>query len=765
MRLPSRSIAAAALAIMLIAATPRGDPPLSGFAPASARAQREWETKFRGLPRPDSLRSYMQRLSARPHHVGSPYDRANAEWLRDRLASWGWDAKIETFDVLFPTPKTRVVELVAPTRFRAKLEEPAVAGDPTTSQRAEQLPSYNAYSADGDVTAPLVYMNYGVPADYERLERLGVSVKGAIVIARYGASWRGIKPKVAAEHGALGCLIYSDPKDDGYWVADVFPQGPSRPKHGVQRGSVVDMPLYPGDPLTPGVGAVAGAKRLPITGAPSLVKIPVLPISYADAQPLLAALKGPLAPGEWRGALPLTYHVGSGPARVHLVVKSDWNTRPVHDVIARLPGTGAPDEWVVRGNHYDAWVNGAVDPISGQISLLEEARGLGELVKQGWKPRRTIVYAAWDGEEPGLLGSTEWVEAHAEELDQHAVAYLNSDVSIRGFLGVGGSHTLEAFINAVARDITDPETGLSVWKRAQLKQIGKGTTDERNEARARKDLRIEALGSGSDYTPFLQHAGVASLNLGFGDEATAYQGVYHSIYDDFAWATRFGDTSFVYGRALAQTIGTAIMRLASADVVPYEFAGLADNVSKYVGEVKKLLTDRQDQAKERNRELAESVFVALASPQAPERAPAAAEVPPFLNFAPLDNGLAALDKSAQRYDGLLAQLGRRASGPAGSEAADPARFRDVNLKLMRSERTLILPDGLPGRPWFRHQIYAPGLYTGYGVKTLPGVREAIERNRWSEADQQIARLGGVLEAEAKAIDEASAALEPLVSGQ
>ncbi len=764
MRPLTRPLPAVAFGVLLLATAPTPTD-LRGFTAESAKAQREWEAKFRAIPSPDSLREYMRRLSARPHHLGSPYDKANAEWILAKFKSFGLDAQIEQFDVLFPTPRERVVELVAPTRFVAKLQEPPVPGDPTSSQQAEQLPTYNAYSADGDVTAPLVYVNYGVPADYERLERLGVSVKGAIVIARYGGSWRGIKPKVAAEHGALGCLIYSDPKDDGYWVSDVFPQGPSRPKHGVQRGSVVDMPLYPGDPLTPGVGAVAGAKRLPIASAPSLVKIPVLPISYADAQPLLAALKGPLAPAEWRGALPLTYHVGSGPARVHLVVKSDWSTRPVHDVIARLPGTGAPDEWVVRGNHYDAWVNGAIDPISGQISLLEEARGLGELVRQGWKPRRTIVYAAWDGEEPGLLGSTEWVEAHAEELDRHAVAYLNSDVSIRGFLGVGGSHTLEAFINAVARDITDPETGFSVWKRAQLKQIGKGTTDERNEARTRKDLRIEALGSGSDYTPFLQHAGIASLNLGFGDEATAYQGVYHSIYDDFAWATRFGDTSFVYGRALAQTIGTAVMRLASADVVPYEFAGLADNVSKYVGEVKKLLTDRQDQAKERNRELAESVFVALASPQAQERAPAAAEVPPFLNFAPLDNGLAALDKSAQRYDGLLAQFGRRAGEPAGSESANPARFRDVNLKLMRSERTLILPDGLPGRPWFRHQIYAPGFYTGYGVKTLPGVREAIEQNRWSEADQQIARLGGVVEAEAKAIDEASAALEPLVSGQ
>ncbi len=755
-----RSAGLAFIALSALASA-SADPPLFGFTAHSARAQMEWETRFRRLPLPDSLRSYMRQLSARPHHVGSPYDSTNAEWIRARLASWGWDAKIEQFDALIPTPKTRLVELVAPTRFKAKLEEPAVPGDPTSSQRSEQLPSYNAYSADGDVTGPLVYVNYGVPADYERLDRLGVSVRGAIVIARYGGAWRGIKPKIAAEHGAIGCLIYSDPKDDGYWVSDVFPQGPSRPKDGVQRGSVVDMQVYPGDPLTPGVASLPGAKRLPVADAPTLMKIPVLPISYADAQPLLAALRGPVAPAEWRGALPLTYHVGSGPARVHLVMKSDWKTRPVRDVVARLPGATAPDEWVVRGNHMDAWVNGAIDPISGQTSLLEEARALGDLVKQGWKPRRTIIYAAWDGEEPGLIGSTEWVEAHADDLDRHAVAYLNTDNTIRGFLGLGGSHTLEAFINAVARDIIDPETGMSVWKRAQLKQIGKGTNDERNEARTRSDLRIDALGSGSDFTPFLQHAGIASLHLSFGDEASSSAGVYHSAYDDFTWATRFGDTSFVYGRALSQTVGTAVMRLASAEVVPYEFAGLSDNVAKYVGELKKLLADRQDQAKERNRELSESVFVALASPQNPEKPPAAAEVPPFLNFAPLDNGLAALDQSARRYDGLLARWSARGEQTSARDQS----LAGVNAKLMRTERALTLPDGLPGRPWFRHQVYAPGFYTGYGVKTLPGVREAIEQSRWPEADQQIVRLGAILSSEAKAIDEASAALEPLVGGQ
>jgi N-acetylated-alpha-linked acidic dipeptidase len=760
MRLALRSAGLALIALSVLASAP-GDPPLFGFTAQSARAEREWEAKFRSLPLPDSLRSYMRQLSARPHHVGSPYDSVNAEWIRARLSSWGWDAKIEQFDALYPTPKTRLVELVAPTKFRAKLEEPAVAGDPTSSQRSEQLPSYNVYSADGDVTGPLVYVNYGVPADYERLDRLGISVKGAIVIARYGGSWRGTKPKVAAEHGAIGCLIYSDPKDDGYWAGDVYPQGPTRPKDGVQRGSVVDMPVYPGDPLTPGVASVPGAKRLALADAPTLMKIPVLPISYADAQPLLAALRGPLAPAEWRGALPLTYHVGSGPARVHLVVKSDWKTRPVRDIIARLPGTVASDEWVVRGNHMDAWVNGAIDPISGQIALLEEARALGDLVKQGWKPRRTIVYAAWDGEEPGLIGSTEWVEAHADDLDRHAVAYLNTDSSIRGFLSVGGSHTLEAFINAVERDITDPETGMSVWRRAQLKQIGTGSSDERNEARNRKDLRIDPLGSGSDYSPFLQHLGVASLNLGFADDASSSAGVYHSVYDDFAWATRFGDTSFVYGRALSQTVGTAVMRLASAEVVPYEFAGLSDNVGKYVGEIKKLLSDRQEQAKERNRELSESVFVALASPQNQEKPPAKAEVPPFINFAPLDNGVVALDQSARRYDGLLARWADRNDQPSPAEGS----LADLNAKLMRTERTLTLPDGLPGRPWYRHQLYAPGLYSGYAVKTLPGVRIAIEQNHWPEADQQIARLGAVLEAEAKAIDQASAALEPLVGGQ
>jgi len=754
MRPSARPLLALGLGALLgLAPSPIGD--LRGFTAESAKAEREWETKFRAIPSPDSLREYMRRLSARPHHVGSPYDRDNAQWILAKFKSFGLDAQIETFDVLFPTPKERVVELVAPTKFVARLQEPPVPGDPTSSQQAEQLPTYNAYSIDGDVTAPLVYVNFGVPADYERLERLGVSVKGAIVIARYFGSWRGIKPKVAAEHGAIGCLIYSDPKEDGYTHGDVYPQGPWRPKDGVQRGSVMDMPLYPGDPLTPGVGATKEAKRLPIGEAPTITKIPVLPISYGDAQPLLAALRGPVAPTEWRGGLGITYHVGPGPAKVHLRVKSDWSLKTLYDVIARIPGAVAPDEWVIRGNHHDAWVNGAEDPISGLVPLLEEARAYGQLLKQGWKPRRTIVYAAWDGEEPALLGSTEWVEAHADELAAKAVAYLNSDTNNRGYLDVGGSHSLEAFINDVAREIEDPETKLSAWKRAQLRAIADASSaDLRQDVRQRADLRIDALGSGSDFTPFLQHVGVATLNLGFGREGGG--GIYHSIYDDFKWFTSFDDTSFAYGRALAQTVGTAVMRLAGAEVLPYEFTGFAETVGRYVKEVKKLATETRDSIAERNRQIDEGVFTATADPRETSVPPSKDEVPRYLNFTSLDNAQDALTRAADRYAKALT----KAQAGDGSALAKP-EARALNATLLQTERALTSPAGLPRRAWYRHLIYAPGFYTGYGVKTLPGVREAIEQKHWQEADEQIDVVSKTLGAAADVINRASGQLEKL----
>lgn len=709
---------------------------------------RDWEKEFRAIPDPKLMRAYMGRLSARPHHLGSPYDKDNAEWMLAQYQEWGLEARIETFNVLFPTPKERVVEMIAPTKFVLKLQEPALAADPASMQQSEQLPSYNAYSIDGEVTAPLVYVNYGIPADYEELERLGISVKGCIVIARYGASWRGIKPKVAAEHGAVGCIIYSDPIDDGYYEGEVYPKGPYRPAQGVQRGSVMDMPTHPGDPLTPGIGATANAKRLDRKEVKTFTAIPVLPISYGDAQPLLAALAGRVAPEGWRGALPITYRIGPGPAKVHLKLQFNWDIKPIYNVIAKIPGEVYPDEWIIRGNHHDAWVNGAEDPISGMVALMEEARAFSVLLKQGWRPKRTLIYCAWDAEEQGLLGSTEWVETHAVELKQKAALYINTDGNGRGYINMAGSHSLEKFINAVAKDIEDPETQLSAWKRSQLRGIASASTPEaRKEFRTRGDLRIGALGSGSDYTAFLDHLGVASLNLGFGGEGGG--GIYHSIYDTFHWFTNFSDTNFVYGRALAQAAGTAAMRFAESDVLPYEFTNLAETIGKYLEELKKLATSKREEIVERNNQIDEGVFAAINDPRAPRLAPKREETPPYLNFAPLENANANLTRSAERYSKMVASFRE-------SKKVLPA---GLNKKLLQAEQLLLADEGLPKRPWFKHQIYAPGFYTGYGVKTIPGVREAIEQKQWQEFDTQVARVAHALLALAAHLDAASTELE------
>ena len=757
-----------AVALALPALTQERQMSLDGYSADSARNEQQWEQKFRAMPSADNMREAMRRLTLHPHHVGSPYDKDNAEWLLAQFKQYGWDAHIESFNVLFPTPKERAVELLEPTKFVAKLQEPPVPGDPTSGQQSEQLPSYNAYSIDGDVTAPLVYVNYGAPADYEELDRHGVSVKGAIVIARYGQTWRGIKPKVAGEHGAIGCIIYSDPRDDGYFAGRVFPDGPFRPKDGVQRGSVADMPLYPGDPLTPGVGSKPDAKTFDIKDAKTLTTIPVLPISYADAQPLLEALKGPLAPPAWRGGLAMTYHIGPGPAKVHLKVKSNWDLKPLYDVIAKIPGSTEPDEWIIRGNHHDAWVNGADDPISGQVALLEEARAMGELLKTGWKPKRTIIYCAWDGEEPGLLGSTEWAETHADELKQHAVVYFNSDTNSRGFLEASGSHSLEPFINDVARSITDPEKNISVWQRDRLRRSigggggrgGRGNAAAppagQGDVRGGGNFQIGALGSGSDYTVYLDFLGISSMNLGFGGESSS-GGVYHSIYDDFYWFTHFGDPNFIYARALSQTMGTAVIRMADADLLPHDFNALTATVRGYETELEALAQSERDQIVERNRQLDDKVFDAIADPQETFVPPAREAVPPYLNFAPLRNALDMLAQSSDRYGRAHARAMQ-----SGGAALASASLADVNMHLLHCERALTDDQGLPGRPWFKHMLYAPGFYTGYGVKTIPAVREAIEQKQWKLANDQILRVGGVLEREAAAIDAASNALEQVI---
>lgn len=691
---------------------------LRGYSDANAKTQIEWEDRMRAIPKPDLLREYMKQLSAEPHHVGSAYDKQNAEYIVGKFREWGFHAELEEFDVLFPTPKERLLEMIEPTRFTAQLKEPPIAEDPDSSD-AGQLPTYNAYSADGDVTGQLIYVNYGTPADYDELKKMGVDVKGKIVIARYGASWRGIKPKVAYEHGAIGCIIYSDPRDDGYYQGDVFPEGPFRPEQGVQRGSVMDMPIHPGDPLTPGWGAVKAARRLSRDEADVIMKIPVLPISYGDALPLLKALIGPVAPEQWRGALPITYHVGPGPARVHLRLAFDWSLHTLYDVIARIDGSTYPDEWIVYGNHHDAWVNGASDPVSGMVTVMEVGRALGELLKQGWRPKRTIIMCGWDGEEPALLGSTEWVETHEDELKQKAVIYLNSDSTGKGWLNAGGSHTLERFINEVARDVQDPNSNKSALESLKQRRIQQARTEEdKKDLKERTDLRIGALGSGSDYTPFLQHLGIASLDTGFGGESGG--GIYHSIYDSFAWYTKFSDGSFEFCRALARFNGTVVMRMADADVLPFEFTNMAETVNRYIDELDKLA--------------------------------AKSGSPKPVDLGPLKSASKSLVESARRYEEALTK--------ARSKGLDQVKqLKSLNELLYRSERRLTDEQGLPRRPWFRHQVYAPGFYTGYGVKTIPGVREALEEKLWSEVEPQMKRAGAALQGFSAQVDAATRILE------
>ncbi len=721
-------------------AQPPAPKPLLGFDTAQAAAQYSREAQFDTYLKADNLRGWMKRLSARPHHVGSLYDRENALFMASLFKSWGYDTRIDTSYVLFPTPKLRLLELVAPTSFRASLTEAPLKEDAVGLQTREQLPPYNCFSPDGDVTADLVFANYGLPGDYDELERHGIDVKGKIVLVKYGNSWRGIKPKVAAERGAIGCIIYSDPKDDGYAQGDVYPKGAFKNETMVQRGSVLDIPVAPGDPLTPGYGATKDAKRLAYTAAPTILKIPVLPISYADALPLLKALTGPVAPAAWRGSLPIPYHLGPGPAKVHLKLAFNWVTEPVYNVIALMKGSQYPDQWVMRGNHHDAWVNGANDPVSGMVAVLEEARAISELAKTGWKPKRTLVFAAWDGEEPGLLGSTEWVETNESLLKKNVVVYLNTDSNGRGFLGAGGSHTLQAFFNQVGRDVMDPQKNIPVMERvrAYLLVTGvPGTTD-------RGDLPIEALGSGSDFSPFLQHTGIASMNVGFGGEDNG--GEYHSIYDSYENYTRFKDPDFTYGLVLAKTMGRCVLRMADADILPFDFQGFSTTVATYAGEVKKAAEAMRAETERQNRFIADKRYDAVADRLETYVPPKPKDAVPYLNFAPLDNAVAKLAQSTQAYE-----LSR-----SGSPALSAAQKAELNQLLYQSERCLLSEQGLPRRPWYRHQVYAPGFYTGYGVKTLPGIREAIEERKWAEADEQIRVTAATLDRFSAQIDKAAA---------
>jgi N-acetylated-alpha-linked acidic dipeptidase len=723
-----------------------------GFTPEHATAERATEASFDAGLSAQAIRERLKQMASAPNQVGSPHDKENAEFTLAQFKAWGWDAHIETFSVLYPTPKTELLQLTGPTPFTATLTEPPIPGDEATYNQAGGLPAYVAYGGDGDVTAPLIYVNYGMPADYAALQRMGLDVKGKIVIARYGVGWRGLKPKLAYEHGAVGCIIYSDPADDGYGPGDPYPKGAYRPEAGVQRGSVQDIPVESGDPLTPGIGAVEGAPRIPLSEAKTILKIPTIPISYGDAVHFLSALTGPVGPKGWRGALPITYHVGGG-AQAHLVVQSNWDQKPLYDVIAIMPGAKTPDEWVIRGNHRDGWVFGAEDPLSGQTALMEEAKSLGALAKTGWRPARTLIYASWDGEEPGLLGSTEWAETHAKDLQAKAVLYVNTDGNNRGFLEVGASYSLTGLVNDVAADVTDPETGASVRDRATAHlQVAALATDATPEQKAKAkriadsgDLPMEDLGSGSDYTPFVQHLGVASINLGYNGEGQS-GGVYHSAYDTFDHYERFGDPGFVYGVLLAKTTGRLVLRAADADLLPLRFTPLAATVAIEVDELKKLLTTERENAVIVNRLLAQKAFALAADPTLPSGPPDRVDTVPALDFTPLETALTRLKASAAAYDAAAAT----SAGTGGAAKAD--------LILQSVEQALTDSRGLPGRPWYRHLIYAPGMLTGYGAKTLPGVREAIEGRRWAEATDYIARTAAALNAASAKLDEATGVL-------
>ncbi len=739
---------ACVLAIGLVASTltapaPAADAPIPGFSAAGAITERAREAAFDALLQPEDQRTWMRRLTARPHHVGSPYDADNARYLQSLLASFGYDAKIERFEVLFPTPTRRLLELTGPGHFTAALRETPLASDPTSGQESEQLPLYNAYSRDGDVRGALVYVNYGSPRDYDELARHGIDVRGKIVIARYGESWRGIKPKVAAEHGALGCIIYSDPHDDGYWQGDPYPAGVERNPTSGQRGSVADIPTYPGDPSSPGVGSVPGVAHLPLDRIATLTKIPVLPISATDAAPLLAALAGPVAPPSWRGALPFTYHLGAGPAQVHLALQFDWRIRPIYDVIATLRGAQRPDQWVIRGNHHDAWVNGAEDPIAGAVALLAEAKAVGELARRGDVPRRTIVYTLWDGEEPGLLGSTAWVETHQAELTAKAAIYVNTDTNDRGYLFVEGSHSLQAAVSGVADDVVDPERNVAVKARVLA---GQRVAAEAGHAAAGGDgsaYAIGALGSGSDFSAFVDHAGVATLNLGYGGEDDS--GSYHSIFDSFAEFTTLKDgRNFAYGVTLAKTAGRIVLRFADSAVLPYRFGPSATTIAGYATGVERLLTDERTATATRSGLLATGAYVAASDPRTVYVPPTPWPDVPQLRFAALDAAVAAVQSSAAAYD-------------ARAESYAAPGYPELDALLIATEKAL-LGDGLPRRPWYRHELYAPGFYTGYGVKTMPAIREAIEERDWPGAQSGIASVSAALRRYAAAIDAATAAL-------
>ncbi len=688
------------------------NPGIRGFAPARVAAESALEQQMRAIPDPASAESNLRHITSVPHMAGTEASHQVAEWLRDQYRSYGFDAEIVSYSVWLAQPREIKLELTAPGKKILASPEQPFEVDPDNYNK-NIVAGFNTFSPSGDVTAPVVYVNYGMQADYRQLDSLGISVAGKIVIARYGGCYRGIKTKLAEEHKAVGLIIYSDPEDDGYVAGDVFPNGPWRPMSGIQRGSVEYTEIYPGDPLTPGVAAAPNAKRLAPADAANLPRIPTMPINSQDASVILGNLGGPHVPRQWQGGLPFTYHVGPGAAVAHMKVVMDYQQRPLYDVIAKLHGTD-DGEWVVMGNHHDAWVYGAVDPGSGTATMLETAHAFGELVRAGWKPRRTIVMCEWDGEEPGLMGSTEWVEANLAELQANAVAYLNTDVGVAGpNFTASATPSLKELVRDVAREVQDPHDVRSVYnvwldRATRQQEEPNGIARPNAKMTAPGQAPIEALGAGSDFCPFFDHAGIPSLDAGFvGD-----YGVYHSMYDDFFWMKKFGDPTFEYHVALAKILGTLALRLDESDTLPFDY-------SAYAAEIARAANDLATRATK----------LGIGSADMPS----------------VTDAVAHLTASATRASQAMQQWTNASS--------DTATLNEVNRDLVSVEQALLAPEGLAGRTWYKHTIYAPGTYAGYAAEVLPGANEALDRQNAATFTREAAALAAALRRASARLDE------------
>ena len=677
----------------LSAQTLPGSKPIRGFSAASSALELERERELKASPSPKTAEADFDVMTAEPHHTGSPYEIKLADYVAGQFKSFGIESEKYEYSVLLPWPGQRRIDIVAPDQVKLEVEEEKIRGD-QWADKPGILPAYNAYSPSGDVTGEIVYVNYGIPADYETLQKLGIDVKGKIVLARYGGSWRGIKPKVAAEHGAIACIIYSDPHEDGYFQGDVYPDGPFRAWGMIQRGSVMDMPRYPGDPSTPGRPSKAGVERIPMDKIETFAPIPVQPMSYRDGIEMLKRLKGPVAPEAWRGSLPITYHIGPGPAKVHMKLQMDYAQRRLINVVGRIVGAVAPDEWIIVGSHRDAWTFGASDSVSGHVSMMAVARAMGDMMKKGWRPRRSVLFVSWDGEEQGLLGSTEWVEDLAAELKAKAAIYVNRDAGAGG-LNFGGSavHSLTPFMHELAQSI-EPEGESKTLYDGWLARV-REQSPARDGQPIVKTPPVGALGSGSDYTAFLDHVGIASMDMGLNGRGG--DGTYHSTYDNPTWFKKFIDPQFKYSVLASQVTGVALLRLADAEVLPFDYESYGRQILEYVSEIEQ------------------------------QAVKASAEDAKKVDFAGLR---AAADAFAQAGAAI------RTRGETLLSAPDKSELARINRSLMMAERDLIEPAGLPDRPWYRHVIYAPGLYTGYGVKTIPGVREAVDAGNYTRAAEQ-----------------------------